>query len=85
MKYLGMSVATINLTPNCILELRHPIDGTAYANSYKPQKMIDAMQGGEKPNILAIGHYHKMEYMLYRNIHAFQTGCFQAQSTVDEG
>ena len=80
MVYLGQSFATINLTPECILELRHPIDGTAYAISYKTQKMIDAIHGGEKPNILAIGHYHKAEYIFYRNVHAFQTGCFQAQT-----
>lgn len=80
MIYLGKSNARIYLTPNCILELHHPIDGTAYAISYKTQKMIEAMQGGEKPNILAIGHYHKTEYLFYRNIHAFQTGCFQAQT-----
>ena len=42
--------------------------------------MIEAMPGGEKPNILAIGHYHKMEQIFYRNVHAFQTGCLQAQS-----
>jgi hypothetical protein len=40
--------------------------------------MIEAMPGGEKPNILAVGHYHKMEQIFYRNIHAFQTGCFAA-------
>jgi UDP-2,3-diacylglucosamine pyrophosphatase LpxH len=86
MKYLGMSSAMINLTPNCTLELRHPIDGTAYALSYKIQKMIDAMQGGEKPNILAVGHYHKAEYLpCYRNIHAIQTGCFQAQTPFMKG
>jgi hypothetical protein len=80
MVYLGQSWATVNLTPNCILELRHPLDGTAYAISYKMQKMIDAMSGGEKPNILAVGHYHKVEYLFYRNIHIFQTGCLQAQT-----
>jgi hypothetical protein len=80
MKYIGMSAAVIELTPNCTLELRHPLDGTAYAISYKIQKMIDAMQGGEKPSILAVGHYHKSEYLFYRNIHAIQTGCFQAQT-----
>lgn len=81
MVYLGKSNATINLTPNCKLALFHPLDGSAYAISYKTQKMIDAMQGGEKPNILAAGHYHKSEYLPnYRNIHAFQTGTFQAQT-----
>lgn len=85
MKYVGMSNATIELTPNCTLELRHPIDGTAYAISYKMQKMIEAMSGGEKPNILAVGHYHKAEYLFYRNVHAIQTGCFQAQTSWMKG
>lgn len=85
MIYLGQSDALINLTPNCTLELRHPIDGTAYAISYKIQKMIEAMSGGEKPNILAVGHYHKAEYLFYRNVHAIQTGCFQAQTSWERG
>lgn len=80
MIYLGQSSAMIELTPNCKLELRHPLDGTAYAISYKMQKMIEAMAGGEKPHILACGHYHKIEYLFYRNIHTFQTGAFQAQT-----
>jgi len=80
MVYLGQSSAIICLTDNCTMELRHPIDGTAYALSYKLQKMIEAMSGGEKPNILAVGHYHKADYMFYRNVHSFQTGCFQAQT-----
>lgn len=80
LNYLGRSSVLINLTPNCTLELRHPIDGTAYAISYKTQKMIEAMSGGEKPNILAVGHYHKSEYIFYRNVHSIQTGCLQAQT-----
>jgi len=85
MHYLGRDCAVIELTPNCTLELRHPWDGTAYALSYKIQKMIEAMSGGEKPNILAVGHYHKIEYLPYRNVHAFQTGCFQAQTPFMRG
>jgi len=80
MIYLGRDCSVVQLTPNCSLELRHPWDGTAYAISYKMQKMIEAMQGGDKPNILAVGHYHKIEYISYRNVHAFQTGTFQAQT-----
>jgi hypothetical protein len=44
------------------------------------QKMIESMSGGEKPNILAVGHYHKAEYIFYRNVHTFQTGCTLAQT-----
>ena len=85
MKYLGRDCAVINLTPNCTLELRHPWDGTAYALSYKVQKMIEAMESDSKPNILAVGHYHKAEYLFYRNVHALQTGCFQAQTPFTRG
>ena len=85
MKYLGRDCARIEITPNCILELRHPWDGTAYALSYKPQKMIDGMEADSKPNILAIGHYHKLEYLFYRNVHCFQAGCFQTQTPFYKG
>ena len=54
-KYLGRDCAVVNLTPKCTLELRHPWDGTAYALSYKMQKMIEAMESDSKPNILAVG------------------------------
>lgn len=80
MTYLGMSNAKVNITPNCIVELNHPLDGAAYALSYAPQKTIDAMYGGEKPNILLNGHHHKMFYMFYRNIHAYECGTTQAQT-----
>lgn len=85
MKYLGRDCAVVNLTPKCTLELRHPWDGTAYAISYKIQKMIEAMESDSKPNILAVGHYHKAEYIFYRNVHALQTGCFQGQTPFTRG
>lgn len=80
MIYLGLSNAQVNITPNCIVELNHPLDGAAYALSYAPQKTIDAMTGGEKPNILLNGHHHKIFYMMYRNIHAYECGTTQAQT-----
>jgi predicted phosphodiesterase len=78
--YLGRSQAKVYLTPNCILEINHPLDGAAYALSYALQKMIDAMSGGEKPNIYLGGHHHKTMYLFYRNIHAFECGTTQAQT-----
>ena len=85
MKYLGRDCAVIYLTPNCKLELRHPWDGTAYALSYKTQKMVESMESDSKPNILAVGHYHKAEYLFYRNVHVLQTGCFQSQTPFTRG
>lgn len=80
LQYMGISQAYIELTPKCRLEMRHPGGGSAYAISYKPQKMIDAMSGGDKPSILIVGHYHKAEYIPYRNVHCIQAGTLQAQS-----
>jgi len=80
MQYLGIYNAKVNITPNCIVELNHPLDGSQYALSYSSQKMIDSMSGGEKPNILLNGHHHKLFYMIYRNIHAFECGTMQEQS-----
>ena len=81
MKYLGQAQAFINLTPNCKLELRHPEDGSAYSLSYKVQKQIEAMSGGEKSSIYVVGHYHKSEYLFYRNVHCFQAGTLCAQTS----
>lgn len=85
MIYIGRDCARVHLTPNCVMELRHPWDGSAYALSYKPQKMMDALDPDTKPNILIIGHYHKAEYVFYRNIHSLQAGCFQTQTPFTRG
>lgn len=85
MIYLGRDCAKVNLTPNCVLELRHPWDGVSYATSYKLQKMIESMESDSKPNIIAVGHYHKQLYMFYRNVHGLLTGCFQGQTPFFRG
>lgn len=82
MVYLGPDNALVMLTPNCSMLLTHPWAGSAYSISYRPQKMIEAMSGGEKPNILVIGHFHKAEYLFYRNVHTFQAGCFLGGTTI---
>src|SRR5690606_15237948 len=66
LQYLGIYNAKINITPNCVVELNHPLDGASYALSYSLQKLIDSMSGGDKPNILLNGHHHKLFYMMYR-------------------
>ena len=63
------------------LRLMHGGGGTAYAMSYTPQKMIESFQGGEKPSILLLGHYHKADYIFYRDVHCLQLGTTQQQTT----
>jgi hypothetical protein len=70
-------------TPNGPFELMmlHPGGGSAYALSYKPQKLVESLEGGTKPNMLAIGHFHKAEFIpSYRNVALVQSGTFQRQT-----
>lgn len=63
------------------LLLFHPGGGTSYALSYRPQKITESMEGGTKPSMLAIGHYHKSEFIpSYRNVGLVQVGTFQRQT-----
>src|SRR3990167_11398733 len=49
-QYLGENEAHIKLGPKAELMLFHPGDGTAYATSYKMQKLTESFTGGEKPH-----------------------------------
>lgn len=52
----------------------------SYATSYSAQKIVESLQGGEKPSVLMIGHYHKLLYAYIRNVHTVQCGTTQDQS-----
>lgn len=84
LKYLGYVEADIEFQAkkgSAKMRVMHPGGGSAYAVSYSPQKMIESFQGGEKPNILLLGHYHKADYFCYRDVHCCQLGTTQDQST----
>ncbi len=81
--YLGYVEADVELQAkngSCWMKVMHPGGGSAYAHSYAPQKLAESFQGGEKPAVLLIGHYHKIEYCFPREIHTVQTGCTVDQS-----
>lgn len=62
------------------IKIMHPGGGTAYATSYSAQKMVESFQGGEKPNMLILGHYHKFDFSYPREIPTLQAGCVQDQT-----
>jgi len=62
------------------MRLIHAGGGSAYATSYAPQKIVESYQGGEKPNILLIGHYHKADYGYPREVHVVQAACTEDQT-----
>lgn len=81
--YVGHLEADIEIRPEWlrpdvrgpIARASHPGGGSSYAYSYKTQKSAESLQGGEKPQIQWVGHYHKFDYNYHREIHNIQTGC----------
>lgn len=63
-----------------ILRLIHAGGGSTYAISYTAQKYVEMLQGGEKPQIILVGHYHKFEYGYPREVHVCQLGCIEDQT-----
>ena len=62
------------------MRLVHAGGGSAYATSYTVQKLVESYQGGEKPNILLVGHYHKADFSYPREVFTVQAGCTEDQS-----
>lgn len=83
--YLGNAEGNIRLKTGAQIKLLHPDGGTAYALSYRIQKIIEGFEGGEKPALLGIGHFHKIEQLFYRNVHAFQSGTLEGQTKFMRG
>lgn len=85
LKHLGYVEADIDLNEGKFengswLRVMHAGGGSAYATSYAAQKIVESLQGGEKPSVLFIGHYHKLLYAYIRNVHTIQMGATQDQS-----
>ena len=78
-RHLGTSNAFLEVGKTNI-QLLHPGGGGSYALSYRLQKIIESFEGGTKPHILHVNHFHKMAQVFYRNVHAFLDGCFQSQT-----
>lgn len=69
-----------NTGKTATLAVVHPGGGSAYALSYSIQKIVESLEGGEKPHVAFYGHYHKLWSGNIRNIWCFQTGCAQDQT-----
>lgn len=78
LKYLGYAEADVELKArggSAVARVVHPGGGSAYAISYTDQKRVESYQGGEKPQVEFVGHYHKFNIGYPREVHTFQTGC----------
>jgi hypothetical protein len=57
-----------------VIRVIHAGGGSSYATSYTSQKYAESLQGGEKPDIVLVGHFHKFEWGYPREIHMIQGG-----------
>lgn len=83
MVYLGLDEADVVLHDSearPTLRIIHPGGGSSYADSYRPQKIVESYGGGEKPTVLAIGHYHKGSFNDIRDVQVIQAGCLERQT-----
>lgn len=78
--YLGQFSAWVKLQEGCLMYLLHPDGGSAYSDSYRLQKLIESFEGGNKPNIAVMGHFHRRCYISSRNVHGFLAACFEGQT-----
>jgi predicted phosphodiesterase len=78
-EYIGRDEGDIEIG-GILIRVFHGEDGSSYATSYRVQKLIESFQGGEKPNVLLMGHAHKQGYFFDRNIHAVSGGAMCTQS-----
>ena len=77
LQYLGYAEALIELKAKFgsrFMGVNHPGGGAAYAISYKGQKYVESLQGGEKPAIVLQGHYHKFNVGYPREVWVVDTG-----------
>ena len=65
---------------NTTIEMYHPGGGSASSLSYRPQKYIDKMEPGSKPNVGGMGHFHQSEFLAYRNVIEILVPCLTAKS-----
>ena len=77
LKYLGYAEALVELkaaSGSRFMMVNHPGGGSAYAISYKGQKYVESLQGGEKPAVVLQGHYHKFNVGYPREVWVVDTG-----------
>lgn len=80
--YMEAHIRLVNANTGAwsMLSCVHPGGGSAYALSYSIQKIIESLEGGEKPAVGLYGHYHKLWAGIIRGVWCLQTGCTEDQT-----
>jgi len=78
--FIGHDEGDISLKGKAILKLWHGEDGNSYALSYRLQKILESLTGGEKPNAMVCGHTHKYVDIFERHVFCTSAGCMESQT-----
>lgn len=78
--FLGHDEGEISLKGKAVLDLWHGEDGNSYALSYRLQKILESLTGGQKPNAMIAGHVHKYVNIFERHVLCTSVGCIQSQT-----
>lgn len=86
MPYLGQYSTRIRFSDGVEMELIHPAGSSAYALTYKMQRWINSLgtHPGDRPSILAMGHWHYSAYANYQDIHGLMVPSFKSQGSFEK-
>lgn len=79
--FIGHDEGDISLKGKATLKLWHGLDGNSYALSYRLQKILESLSGGEKPHAMLCGHTHKYVHIFERNVHCTSVGTMAKQTS----
>jgi predicted phosphodiesterase len=78
--FIGHGEGDISLKGKATLKLWHGEDGNSYALSYRLQKILESLTGGEKPHAMICGHTHKYVEIFERHVMCTSAGSMQSQT-----
>ena len=78
--FIGHDEGDISINGKAVVKLWHGEDGNSYALSYRLQKILESLSGGEKPSVIICGHTHKYVKIFERNVYAISAGSIQSQT-----
>lgn len=78
-EYLGQYLADVKMASGLKIRLNH-LSGHPYSLSYHSQKYVRELTPDNMPDILLLGHAHRLLYMVLQGINVFEGGCFQGEN-----
>jgi predicted phosphodiesterase len=79
--FLGHDEGDLVLKNKVRIKMFHGEDGASYALSYRLQRIVENIAGGDKPHVLLCGNAHKSMWLpSYRNVEGLESGCIQTQT-----